>query len=203
MILCYCGKSKTLNYSPMTHLPARYTPLAKTIHWLVAVLIIVQYTTAFLLPHIGRKTAPSDIIGLHFSMGVLIMLVMIVRLGSRILHPVALEVSDAAPWERAVAKATHWLIYLILIVSPILGWASASAHSLAVSMFGLPLPALAAPGTQWANQAGDIHGTAMWVLLWLIGLHILAALYHHLLRRDGTLLRMMPAHRAERQSGFL
>lgn len=181
----------------MTQPSARYTPLAKALHWLVAVLIIVQYTTAFLLPHIGRKTAPNEIISLHFSMGVLIMLVMIVRLGRRVLHPVALEVSDAAPWERLLAKAMHWLIYLMLIVSPVLGWASASAHSLAVSFFGLPLPALATPGTRWANQAGDIHGTAMWVLLWLIGLHILAAFYHHLLRRDGTLLRMTPAHRAE------
>ncbi|MCS0591826.1 cytochrome b [Massilia norwichensis] len=181
----------------MTQPSTRYTPLAKALHWLVAALIIVQYTTAFLLPHIGRKTAPSDIISLHFSVGVLIMIVMIVRLGRRVLHPVALEVGDAAPWERLLAKATHWLIYVILIISPMLGWASASAHSLAVSLFGLPLPTLAAPGTRWANQAGDIHGTAMWVLLWLIGLHILATLYHHLLRRDGTLLRMMPAHRAK------
>jgi len=178
----------------MTQPSDRYTSFAKALHWIVAALIIVQYTTAFLLPHIGRKTAPSDIISLHFSMGVLIMLVMIVRLARRLLHPVALEAGDAALWERMLAKATHWLIYLILIVSPILGWASASAHSLAVSLFGLPLPALAAPGTAWANQAGDIHSTAMWALVWLIGLHILAALYHHLLRRDGTLLRMVPAH---------
>lgn len=175
---------------------ATYSPAAKGLHWLMVVLIIVQYTSAFLLPHIGRKTPPSDVINLHFSLGVLVMLVMLVRLGHRLLHPVPLEVADAAPWERLLAKATHWLIYLILIVSPMLGWASASAHSLPVSLFGLPLPALVAPGTGWANQAGDLHGTAMWALLWLLGLHVAAALFHHLVRRDGTLLRMLPSHRA-------
>ncbi len=186
----------------MTRSSARYTPFAKALHWLAAALIIVQYTTAFVLPHIGRKTAPSDIISLHFSMGVLIMLVMIVRLARRLLHPVSLEAGDAAPWERLLVKATHWLIYLTLIVAPVLGWASASAHGLGVSLFGLPLPALVAQGTGWANQAGDIHATAMWALLWLIALHILAALYHHLLRRDGTLLRMSPAHRAEIEGAY-
>jgi cytochrome b561 len=175
---------------------AVYSPVAKGLHWLMVILIIVQYTTAFLLPHIGRKTPPSDIIDLHFSMGVLVMLVMLVRLGHRLLHPVPLEVAEAAPWERLLAKLTHWLIYLILIVSPVLGWAAASAHNLPVSLFGIALPALAAPGTAWANQAGDIHSTAMWALLWLLGLHVAGALYHHLLRRDGTLLRMLPSHRA-------
>lgn len=175
---------------------AVYSPAAKALHWLMVVLIVAQYTTAFLLPHIGRKTPPSDVINLHFSLGVLVMLVMLVRLGHRLLHPVALEVADAAPWERLLAKATHWLIYMILIVSPVLGWASASAHNLPVTLFGITMPALAAPGTGWANQAGDIHGTAMWVLLWMLGLHVAAALFHHLVRRDGTLVRMLPSPHA-------
>ncbi len=173
-----------------------YSPTAKGLHWLIVLLLTVQFTTAFLLPHIGRNTPPSDVIDLHFSLGVLIMLAMAARLIVRLLHPVALDAADAAPAERLLARLTHWLFYLILIVSPLMGWASASAHRLPVSLFGLiPLPPLAAPGAHWANLAGDLHGTAMWVLLWLIGLHVAGALYHHLLRRDGTLMRMLPARR--------
>lgn len=173
-----------------------YSPTAKGLHWLIVLLLTVQFTTAFLLPHIGRNTPPSDTIDLHFSLGVLIMLAMAVRLIVRLRHPVALDAKDAAPAERLLARLTHWLFYLILIISPLMGWASASAHRLPVSLFGLiPLPPLAAPGAHWANTAGDLHGTAMWVLLWLIGLHVAGALYHHLLRRDGTLIRMLPARR--------
>jgi cytochrome b561 len=172
----------------------RYSPVAKGLHWIIVLLLTVQFTTAFLLPHIGRNTPPSDVISLHFSIGVLILLVMATRFIHRLTHPVALEAHDAPPWERIVARTTHRVIYLILLAGPLLGWASASAHSLQVSLFGIvPLPALAAPGAGWGHTAGDIHGTAMWVLLWLVGFHVAAALYHHLVRQDGTLLRMLPS----------
>lgn len=58
------------------------------------------------------------------------------------------------------------------------------------------LPTIAQPGSGWANQGGDIHSTAMWALLWLIGLHAAAAWYHHVIRHDGTLRRMLPLNRA-------
>jgi cytochrome b561 len=170
-----------------------YSGTAKALHWLIVLLLAIQFTTAFLLPHIGRNTPPSAVIDAHFSVGVLILVVMAVRFVHRLMHPVPLEAKDAQPFERFLAKTAHRVIYLILLVSPILGWASASAHSLPVSLFGIvPLPALAQPGAGWAHSAGDIHGTAMWVLLWLVGLHAAAALYHHIVRHDGTLRRMLP-----------
>lgn len=173
--------------------PNAYSPVAKTFHWLIVLLVAIQYVTVFLLPHIGRDTPPGTTIDLHFSFGVLIFLVTILRFGYRLLNPVALDAPDAAPWERLLARTVHRLIYLILLVSPLLGWASASSHGLRVSLFGVvPLPAIAARGAQWANEAGDVHSTAMWALLWLIGLHAAAALYHHFILRDSTLRRMLP-----------
>jgi cytochrome b561 len=53
------------------------------------------------------------------------------------------------------------------------------------------LPSIAAPKARWALVAGDVHATAMWVLLALVGLHAAAALYHHVVRHDGTLKRML------------
>jgi cytochrome b561 len=174
-----------------------YPATAKRLHWLIVLLVAIQFVTAYLLPHIGRDTPPSTVINLHFSFGILILVVMAVRLVHRLRHPVPLEAGDAAPVERFLARTAHRLFYLILLVGPFLGWASASAHKLPVTLFGIvTLPAIAQPGARWANQAGDIHSTAMWALLWLIGLHAAAALYHHLIRRDGTLRRMLPASRA-------
>jgi cytochrome b561 len=171
-----------------------YTPAAKGLHWLIVLLVAVQFVTAFSLPHIGRNTPPSTVISLHFSFGVLILAVMAVRLVHRVMYPVPLEAGDASPWERLAARTTHRVLYLILLVSPVLGWASASAHKLPVTLFGVvQLPAIASPTSGWAFTAGDIHSTAMWALLWLIGLHAAAALYHHVARRDGTLRRMLPS----------
>jgi cytochrome b561 len=178
-----------------TGTPTAYTPTAKALHWLVVALLAVQYVTAWLMPHIGRRTPPSAMVDLHLSLGLVILLVMLMRLAYRLRHPVP-PAATGAPWERLLARITHGLIYLILLVAPFLGWASASAHHLSVSLFGLiSLPDLVAPGTRWAHEAGDVHGTAMWALLWLVGLHAAAALYHHLVRRDGTLQRMLPSGR--------
>jgi cytochrome b561 len=173
---------------------APYSPVAKCLHWLIVLLLTVQFVTAFMLPHIGRNTPPSTVISLHFSFGVLILVVMATRFAHRLAHPVAFEAHDAPAWERLLAKTSHRVFYLILLVGPVLGWASASAHRLPVSPFGIvTLPAIAAPGAQWAITAGDIHSTAMWVLLWLVGLHAAAALFHHFVRHDGTMRRMLPA----------
>ncbi|MEO7578344.1 MAG: cytochrome b [Massilia sp.] len=177
-------------------LPA-YSGAAKRLHWLIVLLVAIQFVTAFLLPHIGRNTPPSTVINLHFSFGILILVVMAVRLVHRLRHPVPLEARDARPAERFLAKTTHRLFYLILLVGPFLGWASASSHKLPVTLFGiLPLPPIAQAGAGWANEAGDIHSTAMWAILWLIGLHAAAAIYHHVIRRDGTLRRMLPSDKS-------
>ncbi len=171
-----------------------YSPTAKALHWTVVALIVVQFATAFLMPDIGPRTPPSTVIDLHFSFGVVILAVMAIRFVHGLLYPVPLEASAARPWERLLAMTTHRLIYLILLVSPVLGWASASAHRLAVSLFGIvELPAIAAPRAHWALVAGDIHMLAMWALLVLVGLHVAAALYHHFMRNEDTLKRMLPS----------
>ena len=95
------------------------------------------------------------------------------------------------------ARATHWLLYILLFVLPMLGWINASWRGMPIVMFGVELPQLVAkraPGWGWT---GDVHSLlANYLLLGLVGLHVLAALYHYFVRRDGVLQRMLPgAHR--------
>lgn len=179
----------------MTGRAARaYTPTAKALHWTIVLLVTIQFVSALAMPDIGPHTQPDTWISLHFSIGVLILAVMAARLVHRLNYPVPLEASQALAWERFVALLTHRLFYLILLAGPLLGWASASAHRLTVSLFGLvTLPAIAAPKARWALTAGDVHATAMWAFLALVALHAAAALYHHVVRGDGTLRRMLPA----------
>lgn len=173
--------------------PQPYTAFAKLLHWLIALLVAAQFVVAWFMPHIGRNARAEGLVRLHFTLGVLILLVMIVRWIHRLRFPVPLEMPDAPTWERWAAHWMHIAIYAILLVSPWLGWASASAHNLPVRLFAIPLPALAPPKAGWALEAGDIHTWSMWVLLALVALHALAALYHYFVRRDGVLQRMLPA----------
>lgn len=177
---------------PSSGLPG-YGPIAKLIHWLIALLVLSQFVISLLMPEIGPGATPATLTNLHFSLGTLIVLLMAMRLVHRLFNPVPPDVADSPVWERWAAHSTHYAFYFLLLISPFLGWASASAHKLPVTLFGLlALPELAAPRARWALTAGDIHGLLMWVLLALIGLHAAAALYHHFIRRDGVLRRMLP-----------
>ncbi|MBV6272392.1 cytochrome b [Alcaligenaceae bacterium CGII-47] len=173
--------------------PSGYSATAKTLHWLIVLLVLAQFVVVFLMPSIGRDTVLEPLITRHFSIGVLILVVMAFRWMLRLHHPVPLDTPGLAAWERWLAYATHRLFYFILLIGPFLGWASASAHSLSVNIFGvIPLPSIAAPKASWALTAGDIHTVMMWTLLALIGLHVAAALTHHYFRHDDVLRRMLP-----------
>jgi cytochrome b561 len=170
-----------------------YGLVAKSLHWLIVALVLVQFVISWLMPEIGRNTVRGPLIDLHFSFGVLIIAVMAVRLVHRLFEPVPPATPDSPTWERWTAQALHRLFYLLLLVAPFLGWASASAHNLPVTLFGLfKLPDIAAPKARWALTAGDVHKYAMWTLLGLIALHVAAALYHYFVRRDRVLQRMLP-----------
>ena len=181
--------------SVATALPSpRYGSTAKGLHWSIVILVLVQFGIALLMPDIGPHTVADRLINLHFSFGVLILVLMAVRFGNRLLHPVPMDMPSSPAWERWAAYMTQIAFYLILLVGPFLGWASASAHKLSVDVFGIfTLPAIAAPRAHWALTAGDIHIYMMWTLAVLIGLHVAAALYHHYFLHDGVLRRMLPA----------
>ena len=175
-------------------LPASYTPLAKLLHWLGAALMIAQFVIAYFMPHIGRNTKPDTIINLHFSFGVVILAVVIVRLSWRWTHSEPAPLDGIPPWQVKSARVVHAIFYLLLFAIPVLGWMNASWRGFDVSVFGLfTLPRLMATRAAGFGWTGDVHIILSWyVMLTFIGLHVAAALYHALVRRDRVLARMLP-----------
>jgi len=175
------------------HRSTGYTGTAKLLHWLILALLIAQFIFAWTMPQIRRDTPVTTLISLHFTVGVIILAVAIVRLGWRATHAEPTPEDGLPPWQVQSARIVHWLLYLLLFVIPILGWVNASWRGMPIVMFGFELPALMAkraPGWGWT---GDVHGLlANYLMLALVGLHVLAALYHHFIRRDGLLRRMLP-----------
>jgi cytochrome b561 len=170
-----------------------YTGTAKALHWLVVVLLIAQFIFAWTMPEIRRDTPVTTLISLHFTFGIIILIVALVRLGWRLTHAEPPPADGIPPWQAQSARVVQWLLYLLLFVVPILGWINASYRGMPIVMFGLKLPMLIArraPGWGWT---GDVHGLlAEYALLALVGLHVVAALYHYFVRRDGVLQRMLP-----------
>lgn len=170
-----------------------YTTPAKSLHWLIVALLIVQFTVAWIMPDIGRNTPVTTLISLHFTMGIVILAVAIVRLAWRAMHGEPEPDAGVPPWQTATARIVHWLLYALLFVLPVLGWINASWRGMPIVMFGLELPKLVATRAAGWGWTGDVHALlANYLLLTLVGLHVLAALYHYFIRRDGVLQRMLP-----------
>jgi cytochrome b561 len=173
--------------------PVGYTSTAKILHWLIVVLLVAQFVVAWTMPHIGRNTPVTTLISLHFSFGIIVLVLAIIRLAWRATHAEPAPLDSIPPWQIQTARIVHWLLYVLLFVVPILGWISASWRGMPIVMFGLELPKLVgqrAPAWRWT---GDVHALlAYYVMLTLIGLHILAGLYHYFIRRNRVLQRMLP-----------
>ena len=170
-----------------------YTGTAKALHWTIVALLIGQFIFAWSMPHIGRNTPVTTIISLHFTFGIMILAVAIVRLGWRLTHSEPAPQDGMPPWQIMSARVIHCLLYVLLFVLPILGWLNASWRNMPIVMFGLELPQLVAtraPGWGWT---GDVHNLmANYLMLALVGLHVAAALYHYFFKRDGVLARIFP-----------
>ena len=171
----------------------RYTPAAKWLHWLIVALLAGQFVFAWTMPHIGRNTPVTTLISLHFTFGVMILVIAAARLVWRFTHGEPEPEDGVPPWQTASARLIHWLLYMLLFVVPVLGWVNASWRGMPVVMFGFELPKLIgvrAPGWGWT---GDIHASlANYAMLPLIGLHVAAGLYHYFIRRDRVLQRILP-----------
>ncbi len=173
--------------------PRDYDSVAKTLHWLILLLLIGQYTIAWTMPHIGRDTPNEGLVSLHFSIGVTILAIVILRLLWRWTHSAPTLRGVVPGWQVALAYLSHVLLYLVLLILPILGWVDACFRGYAVKFFGLfTIPQLIAASPAFAGRTGDIHAFVGTILLVLVGLHVLAALYHLIVRRDGVFSRMLP-----------
>lgn len=170
-----------------------YGGVAKSLHWLIVALLIAQYTVAWTMPDINPHTPITTLVDLHFSIGVTILVVALVRLLWRWGHPVPLVSDNVPAWQDMIARATHALLYLLIFVLPILGWVDACFRGLPIHFFGIAtIPPLLPPERQLAGRTGDIHTLTSYVLLGVVGLHVLAALYHHFWLRDRVFFRMLP-----------
>jgi len=164
----------------------------KALHWIVFGLIAAQYAVGSIMPHIGGKTQDEGWVAWHFEIGSAILFFILLRLALRFARPVPL--ADMPGWQTRLANFTHIGLYTLILVMTLLGWAANGYRGWTVWLFGvIPLPALAAKGTEWAHTAGDIHDYLVYVLLAFIVLHIAGALYHYFILRDRILQRMLPA----------
>jgi cytochrome b561 len=168
----------------------RYDGVFRTLHWVILVLVLLQYGSK-LLPPGTLSFSEAQLNAWHLAIGPTILLLMLVRLVWRLTHPVPPPPADLPPLLQAVSRLTHWGFYALLIVLPLLGWVSANAYGARPTLLGVvPLPSLAGQDKAYGEAIGRLHGLFAWALLALLAAHVAGALYHAVVKRDGVVRRM-------------
>lgn len=170
---------------------ARYSIAAIILHWLIAAIIVFQLAVGFGLEDLGAKAFAQY--QLHKSVGILILLLTLLRLGIRFALPRPQPVEKGLPG--TLAAAVHVGLYAFMLGAPLTGWMLVSTAKIKVPtlLFGvvplphLPLPDAFGPISSGAHEVMAVLGIA------LIVLHVLGALRHHWLLRDRLIYRMTPA----------
>jgi cytochrome b561 len=172
---------------------ANYTAPARWFHWIVAGLLLLQIPLAWFMT--WQPVGPDKLgnYALHKSVGLLIFGVMALRLAWRITHPVPPLPPTLPRWQRFGAGFTQWVLMVLLFAMPLSGWLMSSAANFPVSFFGLyTLPNLVEPDKARVPGFIRMHELQSYILLGLITLHAAAAFYHHRVKRDDILQRMLP-----------
>ena len=172
----------------------RYVAPARWLHWGIFALVLLAYLFINLFELFPKGSATrANILASHFLAGLAVLLLVLPRLWIRSRHA---PPPIVPPLDRAIAllsKLTHLALYLFLLVQPVLGIITLQVGGKPVTLFGVTvLPSFVGqPDRALSHRLEDLHGTIGEVFYWVIGLHILAALWHHFGRRDDTLKRML------------
>lgn len=173
---------------------ARKSGLTLAAHWLSAIAVVLAFGLVWLREALDDDATGQLLLAWHRQLGLLVLLLLALRLIARRRQSRQDQADQALPpllhW---AALTTQWLFYLLLLAMPLLGWAMTSAQGHPLPLFNLvPLPPLLSVNPDLADSLQEWHELGASCLLGLIALHVLAAQWHHWIRRDGVLASMLP-----------
>lgn len=169
-----------------------YGAISLTLHWLMVFLVVFMFSLGW-----GREFVDGSLrltfLTLHKSIGIFILCLAFIRLAWRFISPPPFYPSTLTAIEKSAATSVHTGLYIFLIALPLSGWAMVSFFGQILSFFGIfDLPSLFHKNRDLAFILKQGHGILAYFFAGIIGLHSGAALYHHLIKKDDILRRIIP-----------
>jgi cytochrome b561 len=173
--------------------PERWGSVSIALHWTIAALVLlVQVPAGITMTSVEPGTVQNVGYNIHKTTGIVIFLLALVRLAWRWAHPVPALPADMPVWQARLARTTHAILYLVLFLMPITGFLYTAMGGFPVPFFMLyDLARFVPENKPVAEIFKYAHLTLQYVLYVTVLLHVSGALYHHFVRRDGVLLRML------------
>lgn len=174
----------------------KYPLPSRLLHWLIAVMVVVVFSIGLWMAErseanlLGGLT--DTLYAWHKAIGFTVLLLMVVRLIVKLWLKAPAYPDSLSPRLKAMAKGAHHLLYLLLFLTPLFGWAGITAFPALITVGGYNLPAmpLIPESTDLAESLFEIHETMAMLLIVLVIGHVAAAI-HHMVRKDGMVRRML------------
>ncbi|SEE26071.1 cytochrome b561 [Rhizobiales bacterium GAS191] len=185
--------ARSSGHADVVKTPRRFDAVTVGLHWATAVLILGMFASALLMAFGAGQDQAATLLYFHRSLGVATWIVAICRLGWRLsfgfLPPFPETMSKLQQW---LAKASEYGLYAILLIQPLTGLAQSFTRGKPFPLLAWEAPSVMSRDKVLTDLIEKIHGVSALVLLALIGLHILAALFHRLVLKDEVLQSMLP-----------
>ncbi len=175
----------------------RWGSVAKVFHWAMAALIL---GSSLFVEHINgrmwwfQSNAKIYISYIHWhkSFGLIALALVIGRILWKFSQPKPVTAS-LTPLEQRASTWMHRALYTLMVAVPVSGWIASSAFGSKTNFFGLfRIPGIWPKDKLMVGVGYWAHFTLAWVILTLVAVHVGAALYHHIIRRDQVLTAMLP-----------
>ena len=179
----------------------KYTGTAKTLHWVMAVLVLLMLVAGSQMLDATDADKAEATMG-HTAAGLIVLTLLIIRFTYRQGNPPPEFPRDMPAWQQSAALWNHRAFYLLILIQAIAGIGAAATAPYEVMSFGvLPMSALAADDPIWFARFVLLHKLGALAILILAIVHIGAALNHHFIRKDNILRRMWPRAELKRDTG--
>ena len=172
-----------------------YGWLSITLHWLAAIAVIVMLATGFradFAGDAGDRATRAAMMALHISFGAAVALILLARVFSSYLQPRP-TAPEQAPVLKFLSSATHQVLLLAILIQVISGPLAVWSGGRAINVFDIfAIPSPFAERNQSVHEIAEVmHAIGRWALIGAISLHVLGALKHAMIDRDGVLQRML------------
>lgn len=171
-----------------------YGRVAKLLHWGMALLVLFSLCAIEFNGLFPKGPLRHAVINWHFQAGIGVLILIFVRIGWRMKHPAPPTFPPLSRLQMQVSTAAHVSLYAMMLILPILGILTKQSKGSVVNFFGYALPTLLDEdsGLPYALTLKTAHMYMGNIIMWLIAAHVLIAIFHHMIRRDNTLRRMLP-----------
>ena len=166
-----------------------YGFIAKSFHWLMALLLICMFCIAYVMINMSDSDFKFSIYDIHKATGLLLFGLVILRLTWRFIN-VQPVLSGIAKWQHFLAKSNLLVLYVLMFLMPITGFFMSTIGGHEITFYGLFTIQPLAHNKDISSIFAEAHTWVSYLLIGVFSLHVIGALYHHFILKDNVLRRI-------------